>query len=103
MRGGAALRRAARGASSVSTNARASPSQVSRTTLGKQVPVYTEFKNGRTRRLTVVRRVTGSEAALARELYRVTGGATITVHAGRVEVEGDRSKELKTWLMGLGF
>lgn len=77
--------------------------QVSRTTLGQQIPVYTEFKNGRTRRLTIVRRVTGSEDALAKELYRVTGGASIAVRTGRVEVEGDRSKELKTWLAGLGF
>lgn len=33
--------------------------QVSRTAKGKQLPVYTDYKNGRTRVLTVVRKVAG--------------------------------------------
>lgn len=80
-----------------------SPPQVSRTSKGQQIPVYTDFKNGRTRQLTVIRRITGNVDALREELRKVTGGAAVSVRPGRVEVEGDRSKELKTWLMGLGF
>lgn len=77
--------------------------QVTRTTKGNQIPVYTDFKNGRTRELTVVRRIEGDAAALAKELYRVTGGAAVEVRPGRVEVAGGRSKEIKSWLAGLGF
>ena len=40
---------------------------------------------------------------MARELYRVTGGARVEVRPGRVEITGDRSKEVKLWLAGLGF
>lgn len=78
-------------------------SQVLRTSKGKQVPVYSDFKNGHTRRLTIVRKIVGDEQALAREIYRVTGGAAVAVRPGRIEVEGDRRAELKTWLMGIGF
>jgi len=77
--------------------------QVTRTTKGNQIPVYTDFKNGRTRELTVVRRIEGDAAALAKELYRVTGGAAVEVRPGRVEVAGGRAKEIKSWLAGLGF
>jgi large subunit ribosomal protein L49 len=77
--------------------------QVLRTSKGGQIPVYSDFKNGRTRELTIVRRVSGDVHALARELYRVTGGAKVAVHPGRLEVEGARTRELRTWLMGLGF
>jgi hypothetical protein len=77
--------------------------QVSRTSKGNQIPVYTDFKNGRTRELTIVRRVAGDVGELARELYRVTGGAKVEVRPGRVEVAGGRSKEIKSWLAGLGF
>ena len=76
---------------------------MTRTTKGNQIPVYTDFKNGRTRELTVVRRIEGDAAALAKELYRVTGGAAVEVRPGRVEVSGGRSKEIKSWLAGLGF
>ena len=76
---------------------------MTRTTKGNQIPVYTDYKNGRTRELTIVRRVEGDFAALAKELYRVTGGAKVEIRPGRVEVAGGRSKEIKSWLAGLGF
>lgn len=77
--------------------------QVSRTPKGNQIPVYTEFKNGRTRELTIVRRISGDVKALAAEIGRVTGGAHVNVTLGGLEIEGNRSKEIKYWLMSLGF
>lgn len=65
--------------------------------------MYSDLKNGQTRKLTVVRRVEGDTSALALELHRVTGGAKVQVRPGRVEIAGDRSKEVKQWLAGLGF
>ncbi len=50
-----------------------------------------------------MRKVLGDRAALAEELRRVTGGAGVSTHPGRIEVEGDKSKEIKMWLAGLGF
>jgi large subunit ribosomal protein L49 len=77
--------------------------QVERTTIGRSLPVYTDFKNGRTRSLTVVRHVRGNAGALVEELRRVTGGAEVTARPGRIEVEGNKAAEIKTWLAGLGF
>jgi translation initiation factor 1 (eIF-1/SUI1) len=71
--------------------------------VGKQVPVYTHYSNGRTRALTVVRKISGDTRVLMRELYRLTGGAKVTERQGSVEVEGDRREQIKSWLMGLGF
>lgn len=80
------------------------PFAVSRTAVGRQLPVYRDYNNGRTLTTTVVRRVTGDARALADELVRVTGGARVDVAHGRaVIVEGDRADQLKLWLAGLGF
>ena len=79
------------------------PFTVTRTTIGQQVPVYTDYKNGRSRKLTVIRHVSGNVDALVEELRRVTGGAEVIARLGRVEIEGDRAKEVKTWLMAIGF
>ena len=65
--------------------------------------MYTDYKNGRSRKLTVIRRVSGNVDALVEELRRVTGGAEVIARLGRVEIEGDRAKEVKTWLMAIGF
>jgi len=37
------------------------------------------------------------------EIRRITGGANVDIHPGRLEIEGNRSKEIKLWLAGLGF
>jgi len=80
------------------------PFAVARTAVGRQLPVYRDYTNGRTRTTTVVRRVTGDAAALADEIARVTGGARVDVGHGRaVVVEGDRADQLRLWLAGLGF
>ncbi len=71
--------------------------------MGAQLPVYSDFKNGRTRALTVVRKVGGDVYVLREELRRLSGGAAVTVRPGRLEVEGNKSKEIKAWLAGLGF
>jgi large subunit ribosomal protein L49 len=79
------------------------PFQVRRTLVGNQLPVYRDYLNGRTRTMTIIRKVEGDAQALAEEVVRVTGGASVTVRPGRVEVEGDRADQLKLWLGGVGF
>ena len=70
-------------------------------TLG--LPVYTDIKNGGTRVITIVRRYTGDAHALAAELGRVLGGRHVAVCTGRLEIEGNHTAQVKTWLAGLGF
>ena len=78
------------------------PFSVSRTpTHG--IPVYSDYKNGRSRVVTIVRRIQGDTTALKLELGRVLGGARVDERVGRIEVHGNRVDEVKTWLAGLGF
>lgn len=99
--------------------------QVARTEKGQQLPVYTDFRNGRTRVLTLVRRCSGQpqvcgtvwwracwaglsshrvvHQVLARELKKVCGHTDVEVRQGRVEVKGNYRREVKEYLAGLGF
>ena len=67
------------------------------------LPVYTDFKNGRTRIVTIVRRFSGDERALAGELRRVLNGAQVAILNGRIEIPGNHTAILRTWMAGLGF
>ena len=49
------------------------PFSVTRTPVGKQLPVYTDYKNGRTRVVTLLRKYEGDETVLADEVQRVCG------------------------------
>lgn len=46
------------------------PYFISRTPLGKQLPVYTEFKEGRTKVLTLIRKIDGNIDALRSDLLQ---------------------------------
>lgn len=68
------------------------------------IPVYSDYRNGRSRVLTIVRKISGDAEALREELSRVLGGSVrVDVRVGRVEVSGNRVPEIKSWLAGLGF
>merc|ERR1711998_640914 len=67
------------------------------------LPVYSDFKNGRTRHLTVVRRIRGDVEAFEKELSRVCGGEAVIRKMGRVEVKGDHRVPIMMWLKDLGF
>ncbi|KAI9917118.1 hypothetical protein PsorP6_012700 [Peronosclerospora sorghi] len=79
------------------------PFHVKRTAVGLQLPVYRDYRNGRTRVLTILRRYKGNEQELRDELSKVCGGKQVSVRPGRLEVVGDYVKEIRTWLVGLGF
>jgi translation initiation factor 1 (eIF-1/SUI1) len=78
-------------------------SQVFRTEAGKQLPVYTDYRNGRTRCMTIVRRFRGDEAELAAELSRVCDNRPVIIRPGRVEVKGNYRGRVCEWLARLGF
>lgn len=79
------------------------PFRIFRTTKGKQLPVYTDYKNGRTRCLTLVRRFRGDVQELAHELSKVCDCREVTIRPGRVEVVGNYCGRVTEWLQRLGF
>ena len=77
---------------------------VMRTAVGKQLPVYSAFKNGRTRQLTIVRRCHGDLDELAGALKQLCGTPDVNVHAGRIEVKGLHMGRINSFLENqLGF
>lgn len=79
------------------------PFRVFRTPKGQQLPVYTDYKNGRTRALTLVRRFRGDAKALAAEMSKVCDGHPVDIRPGRVEVKGNYRGRVEEWLLRLGF
>lgn len=73
-----------------------------RRTASREIPVYTDFKHGRTKVLTLVRGYSGDGEALAVELSKLTGRPAV-MRSGRIEVEGNVVTYVKTWLAGLGL
>merc|ERR1711935_231701 len=57
--------------------------QVTRTA-SKQLPVYTDMKNGRTKFVTVIRRIRGDVAEFETELAKVCSGAEIHRRHGSI-------------------
>ncbi|OQR82466.1 hypothetical protein ACHHYP_20788 [Achlya hypogyna] len=79
------------------------PFSVKRTSTGLQLPVYRDYRNGRTRIITIVRRYDGDEAELLEELSTVCDGSPVISRPGRLEVVGDYSNKIKQYFTGLGF
>lgn len=79
------------------------PFRVFRTEKGKQIPVYTDYRNGRTRCMTMVRRFRGDVDVLAEEMSRVCDNNMVIVRPGRMEVKGNYRDRVEEWLLRLGF
>ena len=79
------------------------PFHVKRTALGLQLPVYRDYRNGRTRVLTILRRYKGDAQELRDEMSKVCEGKRVTARPGRLEVVGDHAVDIRKWLVGLGF
>ena len=78
------------------------PFQVFRTHLGN-LPVYTEFRNNRSKKVTVLRKVIGDTEELKQELAKVVSNSPISEKVGRLEIKGLHSQVVKLWLRRLGF
>ena len=66
------------------------------------MPVYADYKNARSRVVTVVRNVDGDLDEMGREMAIVCG-VEVTQRAGRLEAQGHHTKGVREWLVGLGF
>ena len=78
------------------------PFQISRTHTGN-LPIYSDFRNDRTRKLTIVRKITGDINEFKEELSKVVSNSPITEKVGRLEVKGLHRPVIEVWLRRLGF
>jgi large subunit ribosomal protein L49 len=70
---------------------------------GDALPVYTDYKHGRTKVVTIVRKVRGDIDVMVEEIGKVCERAPMTVRAGKIVIDGNYHRRLKVWLTGLGF
>jgi hypothetical protein len=77
------------------------PFIVERTT-SSSLPVYTDYKHGRTKVITILRKCSGDIETLKSEMEKVVG-AKVDVKPGKLVVDGNYVLRVKTWLTGLGF
>jgi large subunit ribosomal protein L49 len=79
------------------------PFAVHRTELGRNLPVYLDYKNGRTKVVTILRKCEGDVVALAGEMQKVCRETEVKIFNGRIEAKGNHTKAVNQWLAGLGF
>ena len=80
------------------------PFEVKRTQFG-HLPVYTEYRNGRGRILTLVRRIEGDGGALAEKVKAFLPSSDVSLNAttGHLVVNGNHQRTLRYYLTALGF
>jgi hypothetical protein len=78
------------------------PFAVERSLRGKALPVYSDYKAGRTKVITMLTHCSGDIALLKSEMEKVVGQEVI-VRPGKLVVDGNYVRRLKLWLAGLGF
>ncbi|CAJ0637485.1 11909_t:CDS:2 [Entrophospora sp. SA101] len=74
-------------------------------TQNKVLPIYSDIRNGRTRILTVLRRIEGDTEALHKELQKLFPNTLVTINdnTGHIIIKGDYRHELNDWLTKKGF
>ncbi|GAA5850763.1 hypothetical protein JCM9279_003912 [Rhodotorula babjevae] len=69
-----------------------------------ELPVYTDYKNGGSRVLTIVRKAQGDVEALRADLAEyLTAPSLVKAAQGQVVFSGDYVRETKEWLAARGF
>ena len=68
------------------------------------LPVYQNYKNGRTRVITSIRKVEGNVSELVKDLGRFIPPQRITMHlGGNVRINGRYGRPIRKWLTMLKF
>ncbi len=67
------------------------------------LPVYSDYKNNRIIRETIVRNISGDVEEFKKELSKIVSNAEIKHKVGKVIVTGMHSLKIKLWLRRLGF
>ncbi|KAI8381332.1 ribosomal protein L49/IMG2 [Radiomyces spectabilis] len=86
----------------------ATPSYFVSRTANKGLPVYSEFKNGGTQQLTIIRRIEGNAEALKNEILPLFPDAPkdhirINPTNNHIIIKGVYVNEIKEWLVNKGF
>ncbi|KAI8140347.1 mitochondrial ribosomal protein subunit Img2 [Fennellomyces sp. T-0311] len=89
------------------TTSTAQPYFISRTA-NNGLPVYTDFKNGGTQQLTIIRRIEGDAEALKNEILTLfpdapKNFARVNPVNNQVILKGIHMNEIKEWLISKGF
>ncbi|KAL2917102.1 hypothetical protein HK105_203166 [Polyrhizophydium stewartii] len=76
------------------------PYEIKRRERSGWLPVYSEFRNGKTRKMTLVRDVRGDIGQLKRDLGTFIPEERIQIKAGgtKLEITGDYISEIRGWL-----
>ncbi|KAJ2747690.1 mitochondrial 54S ribosomal protein img2 [Coemansia sp. BCRC 34301] len=71
----------------------------------QSLPVYTDIKNGKTRKQTTVRRIEGDLEALRADMSKALSDSSIQIKRAsqQLVIKGDRSEEIRAWLTRSGF
>ncbi|KAJ2554640.1 mitochondrial 54S ribosomal protein img2 [Coemansia sp. RSA 1933] len=71
----------------------------------QSLPVYVDIKNGKTRRLTLIRRIEGDIQALHKDLSSSLNDSSIQINSisNQLVIKGDRASEVREWLSKKGF
>lgn len=81
------------------------PAYTIKRTTNKGLPVYSEYKNGGTRLLTIVRRIEGDSNALIKDINADFPEAVVSLNpkTQHVTIKGHHVNEIKEWLITKGF
>ncbi|OZJ06858.1 hypothetical protein BZG36_00219 [Bifiguratus adelaidae] len=76
-----------------------------RRTAGNALPVYTELKNGKTRRETIIRRIEGDAEKLRHDLMASFEGVAVqrNPRTNHLIIKGWHTAEIREWLASKGF
>ena len=67
-------------------------------------PVYSRVVGGRTKKVTVIRRIAGDAYALQKELQKLVGPETkVEVRPGTIVVDGNFGRRIKLYLLAMGM
>jgi len=79
------------------------PFAVDRTDIGRALPVYTDYKGGGTKVVTMIRKIRGDVHSLKADMEKVCDNREVIIRPGKLVVEGNYHARLKLWLSALGF
>ncbi len=78
------------------------PFFVARSGQNENLPVFTDFKNGRTKVITIVQKISGNVDELRADMEKVVG-KPVEIKSGKLIVHGNFHLRLKKYLLALGF
>lgn len=78
------------------------PFLILRAGVQKSLPVYTDYKGGGTKIVTILRKIVGNIDEVKQEVEKVVG-KSVEVRPGKIVIDGNYHKRIKLWLIGLGF